>query len=168
MTPRILKNFNGFVNGKGTAGIIDETELPEVEIKTDEHRAGGMDAPTELDMGQAAMNAKLKICDPDEDILTLVGIYPGNATRLILRGAFVRDHDNTTVPVVAELGGKFKKGGFDAWKSGDKGGISIEMAVDYYKLTINGREIYEIDVLNCKRIIGGVDQLSAIRAAIGL
>jgi hypothetical protein len=160
--------MNALVNGKGTAGIIEETELPEIEVKTDEFRAGGMDAPTELDMGQAAMGAKLKICDPDEDILSLVGIVPGNATRMILRGAFVRDHDNVTVPVVAELGGKFKKGSFEAWKSGDKSGISIDMAVDYYKLTVNGREIYEIDVLNCKRIIGGVDQLAAQRAAIGI
>jgi P2 family phage contractile tail tube protein len=168
MTPRILKNMNATVNGKGTAGMLDEIELPEIEIKTDEHRAGGMDAPTEVDMGQAKMNAKLKIADPDEDILSLVGIVPGNATRLIARGGYVRDHDNVTVAAVVELAGKFTKGSFETWKSGDKSGVSIEMAVDYYKLTIGGREIYEIDVLNMKRIIGGVDQLAALRQAIGL
>jgi P2 family phage contractile tail tube protein len=42
------------------------------------------------------------------------------------------------------------------------------MSVNYYKLTVGGREVYEIDVENMVRRINGVDQLAGIRSDIGL
>lgn len=168
MLPRILKNFNAFVNGKGLAGVIDELELPEVSVKTDDFRAGGMDSEVEIDMGTEKMSAKFKLADPDPDVLSLVGLTRGNSARLIAKGSYVRDNDGARVAVVAELVGRVKKGGVGQWKSGDKAEGDYEMSVDYYKLTVGGREIHEIDVPNMKRIIGGVDQLAGIRADIGL
>lgn len=168
MLPRILKNFNAFVNGKGLAGIIDELELPEVSIKTDDFRAGGMDAEAEIDMGTEKMEAKFKLADPDPDVLSLVGLTRGNSTRLVAKGSYVRDSDGARVQVVAELAGRLKKGGVGQWKAGDKAEGEYEMSVNYYKLTVGGREIHEIDVENMIRRIGGVDQLAGIRADIGM
>ena len=37
MLPKILKNFNAFVDGRGYAGRIDEISLPKLLIKTEEH-----------------------------------------------------------------------------------------------------------------------------------
>lgn len=51
MLPKILKNFNVFVDGRGHAGKIDEIMLPKLTIKTEEYRAGGMDIPINIDMG---------------------------------------------------------------------------------------------------------------------
>lgn len=167
-TPRILKNFNAFVNGRGLAGIIDEVDLPEVEINTDEHRAGGMDASVELDMGQKAMTVKIVVSDPDPTLLALVGSSDANSARLVLRGSFVRDSDSARVAVIAEISGRFKKGSFGTWKAGDKGGQTYECGVTYYRLIVGGVEVYEIDVENMIRRIGGVDQLAGIRNDIGL
>ncbi len=50
MLPKILKNFNAFVDGRGYAGRIDEISLPKLSIKTEEHRAGGMDIPVAMVM----------------------------------------------------------------------------------------------------------------------
>ena len=41
------------------------------------------------------------------------------------------------------------------------------MAVRYYKLTIAGDDICEIDVDNMIRIVNGTDRLAAQRAALG-
>lgn len=38
----------------------------------------------------------------------------------------------------------------------------------FYKLEVDGRPVYEIDALGMKRVINGVDQLAAQRAALGL
>lgn len=35
MLPKILKNFNVFVDGRGYAGKIDEVTLPKLTIKTE-------------------------------------------------------------------------------------------------------------------------------------
>lgn len=168
LTPRVLKNFNLFVQGRGNAGRADSLSLPEISVKTDDHRAGGMDTETEIDMGLEKLSAKFSISDPDPLILGLVGNMNGNSARLVARGSFVRDSDNTRVAVVAEMVGRLKKGGFGDWKAGDKSGQEYEMGVNYYKLTVGGVEVYEIDVENMVRRILGVDQLAGIRADIGI
>ncbi|BET34742.1 hypothetical protein wCIFem_11920 [Wolbachia pipientis] len=50
MLPKILKNFNVFVDGRGYAGKIDEITLPKLTIKTEEYRAGGMDITVNIDI----------------------------------------------------------------------------------------------------------------------
>lgn len=168
MLPRILKNFNASVNGRGMAGRVEELELPEIAFKMEGFRAGGMDAETEVDMGQEAMTAKYTFADPDSENLKLVGVTNGSSARVIARGSFVRDSDNTRVAVIAEMGGKFKKLGLGTWKSGEKASNEFEHALNYFRLNVGGEDVIEIDVLNMKRIIGGQDQLAGIRADIGL
>lgn len=167
-TPRMLKNFTSVINGRGLAGKIDELTLPEISLKTEEYRAGGMDGPIEVDMGMEAMTLKLTISDPDAAILGLVGNANSNSARVTLSGSFVRDSDSERVSVVAEVSGRFKKGTPSSWKPGDKANFEYEAGLNYYRLTIGGVEVYEIDIENMVRRIGGVDQLAGIRADIGL
>ena len=42
------------------------------------------------------------------------------------------------------------------------------LALRYYKLTHGGDVVHEIDIPNMVRTIGGVDQLSAVRSALGI
>lgn len=51
MLPKILKNFNVFVDGRGFAGRAEEITLPKLTIKTEEFLGAGMSAPVEVDMG---------------------------------------------------------------------------------------------------------------------
>jgi P2 family phage contractile tail tube protein len=168
LSPRILKNWNLIVQGRGNAGRADSMTLPEISIKTDDHRAGGMDTETEIDMGLEKLTAKFEISDPDPLILGLVGNMNSNSARILAKASYVRDTDLARVAVVAELGGRLKKASFGDWKAGDKSGQTYEMGVNYYRLTVGGVEVYEIDVENMIRRIGGVDQLAGIKADIGL
>lgn len=168
LTPRILKNFNLFIQGRGNAGRADALTLPEISVKMDDHRAGGMDTETEIDMGLEKLSAKFTISDPDPAILALAGNMNSNSARVVARGSYVRDSDNTRVAVIAEMVGRVKKASLGDWKAGDKSGQEYEMGVNYYKLTVGGREVYEIDVENMVRKIDGVDQLAGIRADIGI
>ena len=166
--PRVLKNFNLFVNGKGKAGTIDEYTPPEIKLKLDEYRGGGLDIPTDLDMGQEKMTAKFKLSDPDPDTLVLVGLTATNTVRLVAKGAFRRDSDGETISVVHELVGRINGRVSEAWKAGDKTANEFDMTLSYYRETVGGREIYEIDVENMIRKVDGVDQLAAIRDAMGM
>ena len=47
MLPKILKNFNVFVDGLGYAGRVEEITLPKLTIKTEEYQGAGMSAPVE-------------------------------------------------------------------------------------------------------------------------
>lgn len=165
MYPRILKNFNAFVNGRGYQGRVDETELPEIALKMEEVRMGGMDGAIEVDMGMEVMTSKLTIKDPDAPLLKLFGV-PN--TRLLLRGSFVRDSDNERIAVVVELGGKMKKAAQGTWKAGDPNAAEYEFTHDFYSMTVGGDEVHYVDVANMIRRIGGVDQLAGIRSDLGM
>lgn len=167
MIPRVLRNFHCFVNGIGYAGRVTEVELPELSVKTEEHRGGGMDGPAELDMGLEVMTAKLTFAEYEKNIMGLWGKLDGNAARIQIRGAIQRDGE-TAIPCIVEFHGGFKKNTMGTWKAGDLATNEFEATLRYYKLTMGEDVIYEIDIDNMKRIINGVDELASIRAAMGM
>ena len=58
MIPETLANLNLFVDGQSFQGDVTSLTLPKLTLKTEEHRAGGMDMPIELDMGMEKMEPK--------------------------------------------------------------------------------------------------------------
>ena len=167
MIPSILRNFNLFVDTRGYAGLVDELTLPKLSIKTEEHRAGGMDAPVELDMGMEKLECEFTLCEYAPEILTLFGLADGSPVRLTLKGAMESD-DGSVKTITVNLRGLFRELDPGNWKAGEKATLKCMVACRYYKLTIDGQELHEIDAENMIRKIKGVDQLQAIREAIAL
>lgn len=166
MLPKKLKNFTAFVDGRGYTGRVTEIELPKLSLKMEEFRAGGMDAAVELDMGMEKLEATLTFAEYDPAIYKQFGLVNGNAVALTLRGA--RQNDTGTDEIVISLRGGYKELDSGSWKGGDDTSLKASVALRYYKLAIGGKELIEIDVENMVRKIGGVDQLSEQRKALGL
>ena len=163
----ILKNFNLFVDGVGQAGKIDELQLPALSVVNDEHRAGGMDAPIDIDLGMEKLEATFTTSSLDPQTMKLFGLAEGNTVQLTARGS-IENIDGTKAPVVVQMRGKFSKQETGSWKAGEKATISYTVGLRYYKYSCAGEDIHEIDVLNMKRIINGTDQRAEHRANIGL
>ena len=53
-------------------------------------------------------------------------------------------------------------------QAGDAAEIKHAVAATYYKLEVDGRLIYEIDMIAAIQVIDGVDQLAEMRTALGL
>jgi P2 family phage contractile tail tube protein len=165
--PRVLKNMNLFVDGRGYAGRIDEIQLPKLTLKTEEHRAGGMDVPVEIDLGMDKLEAELTISDYDPEVYKLFGLLDLKPVQITIRGA-IQAQGEDAKPVVVNLRGGWREIDAGTWKPGDKSTLKVSVAASYYKLTIDGQEVVEVDAINLVRKVGGVDQMNAIRAAIGL
>jgi hypothetical protein len=165
--PRVLKNMNLFVDGRGYAGRIDEIQLPKLTLKTEEHRAGGMDIPTDIDLGMEKLSAELTISDYDPELFKLFGLLDSKSVAITLRGA-IQAQGNDAVPVVVNLRGGWSSMEPSNWKPSDKSNIKITVSANYYKLSIDGEELVEIDAENLVRKIGGLDQMEAIRSALGM
>ena len=163
----VLRDINLFVDGRGYAGKVMEFNLPKLTVKTEEFRAGGMDAPVELDMGMEKLECDFSLDSVDRDALRLWGLEEGNKPPLTFRGA-VQDKDGAVRAVVARTRGQIKEVDYGTWKPGEKATLKFMAAVDYYKLEIDGDTIHEIDVENYIRIVNGTDQVAARRAALGL
>ncbi len=165
--PRTLKYFNLFVDGRGHAGTVDEIELPELSIITEAHRAGGMDTAVMIDMGMEPLKATFTIAEYDEQMMMHMGLFGVDLVPFTVRGALSQE-SNQALPLVCNMQGCFTKLEPGTWKAGDKTEVKYECGLSYYKLTMGDQVVYDIDTLNMKRVINGVDQLGSMRAAIGL
>ncbi|MBC3410272.1 phage major tail tube protein [Pseudomonas sp. SWRI107] len=167
MIPQTLANLNLFVDGVSFQGDVPSLTLPKLTLKMEEHRGGGMDLPVELDQGMEKQEAAFTTTGVRREAMKFFGLADGTAFNGTFRGAF-KGLKGAITPVVVTLRGTLKEVDMGDWKPGDKAEIKYSVGVTYYKLEVDGRLIYEIDALGMKRVIDGVDQLAAQRAALGL
>ena len=163
---KILKNFSLNIDGHGYAGRADEVTPPKLAIKTEEFRAGGMDAPAEIDMGMEKIELSFSLVEYDPNVLTKFGVVSGNSIPITLRGALV--DDTTTTPMVIRARGMFREIDMGKFKAGDKSAMQCAVVCRYYSLEIGGKRLIEIDIDNMTRVIDGVDKLAEVRAALGI
>ena len=163
MLPKVLKNFNVYVDGRGYAGRVDEITLPKLTVKTEEYQGAGMCAPVEIDMGLEKLEMDLTFSEYDQELFKLFGLTNGSEFGLTIRGAL---QGSGTSPVIINVRGYFKEMDFDSWKPAEKATLKCSVACNYYKLTIDGVELIEIDLINMIRNVNGVDQLSEVRQAL--
>lgn len=166
MLPRHLRNFNVMIDGFGFAGRADEVTLPTLEITTETHRAGGMDAPVDVDMGMELMELSVVLSDYDESVISGFGLL-GAGVPITLRGAIQRQGEQAQ-PVVIKMLGGLKARDPGTWSVGGKQTTTLTYSLRKYSEAINGVEYVNIDVENMVRVINGVDQLASQRAAIGI
>lgn len=165
MLPRTLKNFTAYIDGRGFIGRVETVKLPDLNIKSDEFRAGGMDAPIDLDMGMEKLDCQITLAEYDASVIKLWGLFTAE-TPIVLRGAVQRQGEDA-VPVVIRLQGGVKSLNRGDWQSGQNSTLQISVNCNRYIETLADEEVVNIDILNNVRIVGGVDKLASIRAALG-
>ena len=163
----ILRNVNAFVDGNGYAGRVDEVMLPKLKVKTEEFRAGGMDAPADIDQGMEKLECSMSASGVDQTLLERFGVVLGEDVPLTFRGA-LRSEDATVKAVVAQIRGRITEIDWGTWKPGEKTPLKATISIRYYKLELAGAVLHEIDVPNMKRIVNGADQMAALRTALGM
>ena len=162
-SPRTIRNFNAFVDGVSYAGRVLEGKLPELKMQTASHRGGGMEGPVAVDMGMEAMQAELTLAEWPPELIKMFG----TRQRMTLRPGAMGEHDFSADSYVGTLGGRWSVTNFGDLKSGSDVPLKLTLEVDYFRMLKDGDELFEIDIEAGKRIIGGVDQLAELRAAMG-
>jgi len=166
--PRKLKNMNLFNDGLSYVGEVAEVVLPSLERKMEEWRGGGMNGPVKTDHGQEAMSMEWTCGGLMEDALKQYGITTHDGVMLRFAGAYQRDDaaDIDAVEVICR--GRHSKIDPGTAKTGEGSEFKVTTELSYYRLTINGVDIIEIDLINMIEIVDGVDRLADQRRAIGL
>lgn len=168
--PLVLNNFNLYTGDKGDvlAGI-GTVELPEIETPTTEVNIAGVSGALEVPLTghtnamTVTVNAPvltiqaLKALNPDPQIITARGAIEQIDTRSSAKRIV-----NLIVTMRCKAKG-FKAGNMEKAAAMD---TSLPFAVDYLKIQMDGKTYLEIDKLNNKYVVDGVDHLSGIRNAI--
>ena len=163
----ILKNYTLFADGRGYAGELGDYPPPSPSIAAEEYRAGGMNGPVDIDMGMEKMTTSFVLRNYSADTLALWGIAPGRLIPITARGA-LESEDGTVTPVIHNMRGKIIAPDRGTWSPGQSASLTVNMTVEAFKETIGQRVVCDIDVINMKRIVDGVDYLEEQRKALGI
>lgn len=166
--PRKLKNFILFNDGNAYLGEVPSVTLPKLSLKTEEYRAGGMDGPVELDLGTEVLTLEWTAAGWVRTLLAQWGTPSHNGLGLRFTGAVQADDDPVVHQVEVVVRGRHKEIDFGESKVGEMTEHKVTTTCSYYRLSMDGVVLIEIDVVNMIKVVNGVDLHAAIRQALGL
>lgn len=172
LVPEKLANFNVFTGPRSELllGVAD-AELPDFAALTEKISgagiAGELDSTIPGHFGSQSVKVKFRTVTPQ--LLRLpVGVY----TIVDLRGS-VQVQDATAGALVqqalrVEVRGPLKSSKPGKLEAGKPMDAELEVECSVIRISIDGVLFIELDKLNYKYSVGGVDYLAPVRAAMGL
>ncbi|HHQ4791254.1 TPA: phage major tail tube protein [Aeromonas veronii] len=168
--PRKLKHLNLFMDGGNWIGVSEDYTPAKLSQKFEAYRGGGMMGAANIHMGldDSALDTSFTFGGVEADLVKRLGVAKIDGVALRFAGSFQRDDTGEVVPVEIVQRGRFKELDRGTFKSGDNSQSKISMVNTYYKETMNGVVLCEIDLFNMIWIVDGVDLMAEHRKAIGL
>ncbi|QPA33433.1 phage major tail tube protein [Thermaerobacillus caldiproteolyticus] len=168
--PEKLNDFRVYLNGNNLVGIAD-VQLPSFEHITETIKGAGIageyESPTIGHFQSQKVTINWRVLN--ESVVSLiapvVGTFDIRGANQILdaaTGSYIKVPCRVLVRGIANKNelGKMEKGSpYDA---------SSEVEINYIKIQVNGKTLVELDKLNYKFEVNGVDYLADIRKALGM
>lgn len=169
--PEVLNHYNVYNDkAKKLIGISGEIELPELEALTDTLEGAGVLGEIEDPVTGQFASTKIKIPFSVlyEDLFSIINTT--TPPQLTLR-ASMQCMDPTTgatgyYPVKIVVRGKATNTSLGKVAKGKKGEPEVELEILYIKIQINNKTTLELDKLNFKFVLNGVDMLAKIRSQV--
>ncbi len=165
--PKKLKNFILFNDGRGYLGETPEVVPPKLTRKTEDYRSGGMNGPIKLDQGMEGMELEWTAAGYLREVFAQWGILKHDGVALRFTGA-CQAEDAAVMAIEIVARGRHTEIDSGKAKAGDNTEIKIKTSLSYYKLSVDGQPVIEIDFVNLVEIVDGVDRLAEIRKALGI
>lgn len=166
--PRKIKNFATFVDGTSYVGEMPEVTLPKLARKTEDYRSGGMNGPVKTDQGMEGLETELTAAGYMKELFTSWGTLRHDGVLLRFAGALQGDDSENVEALEVVMRGRFVEIDPGNTKAGEGTALKYKAALSYYKMTINGETLIEIDFVNMIEMVSGVDRLAEVRAALGI
>jgi P2 family phage contractile tail tube protein len=169
--PERLTDFRVYRSGTDDLKGIADLQLPSLEPLKDTVKGAGIlgeyESPTVGHFGSMKLTMNWRTITSDQ-----ISLLKGQNERFDCRGAF-QDFDaasgqRTTRQVRVVVQGPVMKVDPGKFEQGANSGGSSDIEAMYLKIDIDGRNVFELDKLNYKCVIDGVDVLASIRTALGL
>ena len=162
-----VKALNAFLNGAILFGNIEEINVPDLELNTEDVQPG-TDGMVQVETGLALMDVELAVRGIHADVAAAFGSGGEPTTRLEVRAA-LENVQGDTVSATWVFTGLAKMYSVDPLQGRSELAQSrLTINCYFYEHVIDGVTIHSIDVMNDVRMINGVDRLASIRDAIGI
>lgn len=131
---------------------------------TEDHRAGGMDAPLPIDLGMNLLDLTFTMAEWSPVIFRQFGLINQSAVQCTFRAAMV--DDEAVWPMVVHARGMYRTVSPQEVSNAQKNTLQASLGLRYIRVIMNGEDLIEIDIPNMVRRINGSDQLAAMRQAV--
>lgn len=165
--PSKLKDMNFFEDGTSFKGQITEVTLPKLTMKLEDYRAGGMAGPVPVDFGLEKIELEFKAGGLVRELFRQFGAVALDNTLNRFAGAYQDDSSGAVVSCEIVTRGRTSEIDMGTAKPGDDTEQTFKTMCSYYKLTVDGEDWIEIDMIGGTFIVFGIDRRAEIRAAIG-
>ena len=127
-----------------------------------------MNAPVKTDHGMEGLEAELTAAGYMKELFTSWGTLRHDGVLLRFAGALQGDDSENVDSLEIVMRGRFVDIDPGSAKAGEATAFMFKAALSYYKLSINGETLIEIDAVNMVEMVNGVDRLAEVRAALGI
>ena len=134
------------------------------------YRGGGMNGPVKADLGFSDDGIQLEWKTGGLDLISLrqFGMVKASGVLLRFTGTFQQDDTEEMSAVEVVVRGRHETIEMGDAQPGEDTEHGMTTTCSYYKLTVDGEDIIEIDLLNFIEKVNGVDMLEKQRAALGI
>ncbi|BCL02930.1 phage major tail tube protein [Escherichia coli] len=145
--PAKLRLFTCFVNGTNNIGKVTSVTLPKLTRKTEDYQGGGMIGSVAVDLGldSGALDATMVVGGLVKELLLEYG-NDIDGTTLRFTGEYYTSGESLLVDV--EMRGQFTEIDGGESKQGEDTSVTYAVKNTYYKLSIDDKPVWEIDLIN--------------------
>nr|DAS19987.1 MAG TPA: FIIR2 tail protein [Caudoviricetes sp.] len=165
--PQHLKAVNAFINGNNQYGVLMDISRPKIQRDIENYKPGGMMGELGVAHGYKKLEMELTTKGYDSDILRSMDIRSG-ATIIRYQAALQQEDGNSYQTLQGEARGRIIEYDPGTDKQGESGESKFKMELIYWRESLNGKDILEIDVYGNKAAFDGKDERVGLRAALGL
>ena len=168
--PKKIKMMNLFNEGNSYLGQTGEVTLPKLGRKFEDWRGGGMNGNIKWDNGLSddMIEFAWKLGGIDPLVIGQYGAATVGAIGLRFAGSYQRDDTGETTALEMVVRGRHEEIDFGNSKPGDDTELSMKTVWSYYKLSIDGKAVIEIDIPGIVFKVDGVDMYEKHRQNIGI
>lgn len=163
-----ILNANVYLDDVNFVGRATEVDLSSVKVKTSDHQTLAMVGPLELFQGIEKLECKIKWAAFNAEVLAK--FTPTKAVKLTIRVAqqqYLASSVINTGQVRAIMVGRIRETNPGTVKAGE-GSLETTWSVDYFRKTVDGRDVIEIDIPNYRYVVDGEDIYASVRSALGV
>jgi P2 family phage contractile tail tube protein len=163
----IFRDYTLFIDGNLFSGDVSSVMLPKLNWKVEEYRGGAMDIPVEVKLGHEKIELEFDLTAHSALLTGFYGLAQGNQKIFKFFGVLV-DYQGNETGVQLETHGFIRTIDRGQVQPGAKTTEKYTVCCDYMKHTIDNQVVLEIDALNKKFIVNGVDQVANQRQLLGI
>lgn len=165
--PMHLKAVNAFINGDNQYGVLMDISRPKIERDIEDYKPGGMMGEVGVAHGYKKLEMEFTVKGYHAEILRSMDIRAG-ATIIRFQAALQQEDGSDYHVLQGEARGRIVEYDAGTDKQGESGESKFKMELIYWRESLDGKDVVEIDVYGNKAAFDGKDERAGLRAALGM